>query len=303
MVRRPAVGAVNRNDVLEAGLPERHAVQDGFGDEQRLIGLGRRAVEHSPARAWQVKVVRLVATDAAAVNAGDVAGRVEQRNGDTAPEVLLAFLIQHAQRLQAVNDFTGLGQDTGQGAVAVANLEHFQHGRVIQLPGLEIIQANPVLVQGLRIEADNPLQEPGCLPRRQHGRGGLRRCRCVSTGRLQRAGRLHSGDGLAELQGGFPVADAFLPGNELDDVASGSTTGAVPQPLVGRHNERGGFVLVEATPANVVAPGPFELHPVALHHAHKVRGPFDVVEVQFHRSEGQAEPLRVGPQIAPNPLR
>ena len=88
---------------------------------------------------------------------------VEQRNGDTAPEVLLALLVQHAQGLEAVNDFPGLGQDAGQGPVAVANLEDFQHGRVVQLAGLQVVQAGPVLVQRLGVKADNPLQEPGCL--------------------------------------------------------------------------------------------------------------------------------------------
>ena len=159
VVCRPAVRSVNRNHVPKARLPQRQPVQNRFGNEQGLIGLGAPAVPYAPMRAGQIQVGRLGVGDAPAVNAADVALPVKNRHGDTVFKMLAPVGLEHAQRFEAVQNIFVPGQHLEQRTVAVTDLKSAQRGRLGQLAAFQVVQARRVFGQRLDVEAHHPLQQ------------------------------------------------------------------------------------------------------------------------------------------------
>jgi hypothetical protein len=250
VVGRPAANAVGSNHVLETRLPKRHAVEDRFGEEQRWIRFGARAVPHAAMFARQVKMTRLGFRDAPPVNPGDIARRVEDRHGHAPAKMFLPPAIQHAQRFQPFNEFTAFGQHRVQRAVAIADLEHIQHCRVRQIAPLQILQAVPVLVQRPRVKAHHALKQRGRILRR-----GLR-------GRALRAGgRAQAPAGLLDQPiNRLLLREAVFLHHEINHAARRPAAKAVKEILARRDMERSRLLGMERTQAHIIVALLLELH-------------------------------------------
>ena len=158
-----AVGAVAGNRVVDSGADQGEAVDDRFGEDDFLVGLGGLPVEEATPWAGKVEVRRAFAVvhllDAPAIDAGGVAGQIVQREGGAAVEVLAAPLVEDAEFLQPVDDVAFLGQDVEQCSVGKADAMGGKQGVVGNAPADQVFPGSAVFAEGLVVELDHAGKE------------------------------------------------------------------------------------------------------------------------------------------------
>jgi len=190
-----ALRAIGAGDVLVAGAPEGHGVDQRLTEDDFRGGGERRHVPDAAMRTGQIQVQRRVHAfgDLAPVDLGDVAGRVEHRHHQAAVEVLVPRLTQNADLLQpaaylgAGLDLAG-GQAQPQGAIGEAQPVPLDHLARTDAAFVEIGQRLGAGEQGLVVVADDLVEQFLLAGIQGHGRRQLAHERA-----LDRAGTVTAG--------------------------------------------------------------------------------------------------------------